>query len=214
MVIDEFGNKHPLVTFIAVPTVLVFADFTCRTLCGPTVAFVASALEQTGLRPNEDFRLLVIGFDPKDSASEAARLRRDQIGDSPVSSATLFFSADAGSIEPLTSALGYRYWYDAEVDQYVHPAAIFVLRTDGRVSRSLTGLGLSGEDMRLALIEASEGRIGTMSDQVRLLCSAFDPAHGTYNLLVSRALAGTAVLTIVLLATAIGWLVLAGRHSA
>ena len=86
-------------------------------------------------------------------------------------------------------ALGYRYAYDAEHDQFVHPGAAYVLRADGRVARVLTGIGLSGGDMRLALVEAGEGRIGTLGDQVRLLCSGFDPAHGTYNLMVSRMLA-------------------------
>ena len=71
----------------------------------------------------------------------------------------------------LTAALGYRYAYDEEHDQYVHPGAAYVLRADGRVSQVLTGLGLSPGDMRLALVEAGEGRVGTIGDQVRLLCS-------------------------------------------
>jgi protein SCO1/2 len=141
-------------------------------------------------------------------------MRRDQIGDSAVGNATTFLTADESTIEALTSALGYRYRYDAEADQYVHPAAAFVLRAGGKVSRVMTGLGLSGPDMRLALIEASQGRAGTLGDQVRLLCSAFDPAHGTYSLLISRVLAGAATLTIALLAGGIGCLVLIGRRTA
>jgi protein SCO1/2 len=214
LLIDENGEKRALGSLIAASTVLVFADFTCRTLCGPTVAFVASALEQSGLRPNEQFRLLVVGLDPRDRAEDATRMRRDHIGDSAVGNAATFLTADKNTIEALTSALGYRYRYDAEADQYVHPAAAFVLRADGKVSRVLTGLGLSGPDMRLALIEAGEGHIGTLGDQVRLLCSAFDPAHGTYNLLISRMLAGAATITIALLAGGIGCLVLIGRRPA
>jgi len=212
VLIDEKGKERALGSLMTAPTVLVFADFTCRTLCGPTVAFVAAALEQSGLRANEHFRMLVIGLDPKDHVADAARMRRDQIGDSAVGNATTFFMADKSTIEALTSALGYRYRYDAEADQYVHPAAAFVLRADGKVSRVLTGVGLSGADMRLALIEAGEGHIGTLGDQVRLLCSAFDPAHGTYNLLISRVLAGAAMATIVLLGGGISCLALLGRR--
>lgn len=214
VLIDENGKERALGSLVTAPTVLVFADFTCRTLCGPTVAFVASALEQSGLRANEQFRMLVIGLDPKDRAADAARMRRDQIGNPAVGNATTFLRTDKSTMEALTSALGYRYRYDAEADQYVHPAAAFVLRADGKVSRVLTGLGLSGPDMRLALIEAGEGHIGTLGDQVRLLCSAFDPAHGTYTLLISRVLAGAAMVTIVLLGGGIGCLALLGRRVA
>ena len=81
-------------------------------------------------------------------------------------------------------------------------------------SRVLTGLGLSGGDMRLALVEAGEGRVGTFGDQVRLLCSGFDPAHGTYNVVVSRVLAATGLATMLALGGLIGLLVLAGRRRA
>jgi len=210
---DEAGDTRVLGALLGEPTVLVFADFTCRTLCGPAVAFVAAALEGSGLRAKEQFRLLVIGLDPKDSADDAANMRRDHIGDSAIGDATTFLTADAPTIRAITSALGYAFRYDTEADQYVHPAAVFVLRANGDVSRVLTAIGLSGEDMRLALIEANEGRGGTFADKVRLLCSAFDPAHGTYTLAVSRALAGLGVITTVLLAGGIGWLALAGRRT-
>jgi len=212
-VVDEWGRTRTVGSLLTQPTVLVFADYTCRTLCGPAVAFVVAALEESRLRPSEQFRVLVIGIDPKDSAVDAATMRRDRIGDSPIGDATTFVTADASTIQAIASAVGYRFYYDAEADQYVHPAAAFVLRANGAVSRVLTTIGLSGEDMRLALIEANEGRGGTFADHVRLLCSAFDPAHGIYTLAISRTLAGLGVVTTVLLAGGIGWLALARRRS-
>jgi protein SCO1/2 len=212
-VTDETGNVRPLGALIAQPTVLVFADLTCRTLCGPTVAFVAAALQQSGLRANEQFRLLVISIDPQDSAADAARMRREHLDNSIVGAATDFVTADQRTIEAMTSALGYRYSFDAEAGQYIHPDAAIVLGKDGKVSRVLTGLGLSGEDMRLALVEASEGRSGSFGDRVRLLCSAFDPAHGTYSLVVSRVLGGASIITIVLLGGGIGGLAFVGHRT-
>ncbi len=123
-------------------------------------------------------------------------------------------NANARDIQAITSALGYRYAYDDEAGQYIHPAAAYALTADGKVSRLLNDFGLSGRDIRLALVEASQGRIGTVGDQVRLLCSAFDPAHGTYNVLVSRMLAIAAVMTIVLLGGGILALSLAARRTA
>jgi protein SCO1/2 len=76
----------------------------------------------------------------------------------------------------------------------------------------LTGIGLSGGDMRLALVEAGDGKIGTLRDQIRLLCSGFDPARGTYNVLVSRMLTVTGLGTMLALGAGIGILVLMGRR--
>jgi protein SCO1/2 len=213
LVTDESGQTHAIGELITHPSVLVFADYTCTTLCGPIVAFVASALEKSGLDAGSQYHLIVVGLDPKDDAAAAARMRREHLGGDPkLDSAATLVTASPDTVERLAAALGYRYAYDAEHDQYVHPGAAYVLRADGRVSRVLTGLGLSGDDMRLALVEASQGRIGTLGDQVRLLCSGFDPAHGAYNLMVSRILAGGALATVLILGGGIVLLALAGRR--
>jgi protein SCO1/2 len=123
----------------------------------------------------------------------------------------VFVTADEPTVKRLTAALGYRYAYDKEHDQFVHPGAAYVLSAGGRVARVLTGLGLSGGDMRLALVEAGEGRIGTIGDRVRLLCSGFDPAHGAYNVMVSRVLAATGLATVLAVGGLLGGLMLAGR---
>jgi protein SCO1 len=212
-VIDEGGQRRVLGDLVSRPTVLVFADYTCTTLCGPIVAFVAHALEQSGLRHGEDYGLIAIGLDPKDGAADAARMRRQHLGnDAQVAGATAFVTADRPTVRRLTAALGYRYLYDQEHDQFVHPGAAFVLRSDGHVVRVLAGLGLSGGDMRLALVEAGEGRIGTLGDKVRLICSGFDPVHGAYNVMVSRLLMATGVATMLALGGLIAVLVLPRRR--
>lgn len=212
-VIDETGRARTMRHLVSRPSVLVFADYTCTTLCGPIVPFVAAALEKSGLDAAAEYRLIVVGLDPKDGAAAAARMRREHLGGIPaLNGATTFVTAAPATVQRLTAALGYRYAYDADHDQFVHPGAAYVLRADGRVSRVLTGLGLSGGDMRLALVEASQGRLGTLGDQVRLLCSGFDPAHGAYNVMVSRMLAGGALATILVLGGGIGLLLLAGRR--
>jgi len=207
------GRLRSMAELIARPTVLVFADYTCTTLCGPIVAFVAAALDKSGLRAGEQFGLLVVGLDPKDSAADAATMRRDHLEPGgALDKATTFATADIATVQRLTAALGYRYIYDADHDQYVHPGAAYVLRADGRVSRVLTGLGLTGYDMRLALVEASAGQVGSFADQVRLICSGFDPTRGAYNVMVSRLLAITGVATVLALGGLVGVLVLMSRR--
>jgi protein SCO1 len=210
---DESGQARPLSSLIDRPTVLIFADYHCRTLCGPTVAFVAAALERSGLTA-DSFRLLVIGLGAN-TAADAAQMRRDHLdAKGIVNGAAVFARADKVSIQAITAVLGYRYRYDQESGQYIHPAAAYVLTAEGRVSRVLTGLGVTDDSMRLALVEASEGKVGTLSDRVRLICSAFDPAHGTYNLMVSRILVAAALATVILMASGFAFLALSGRRTA
>jgi protein SCO1/2 len=214
-VIDATGKPRNLNELMSHPTVLVFADYTCRTLCGPVVEFVGSALEKSGLHPAEQFQFLVVGLDPKDNTMDSDEMRRAHINaGSPLDKATEFVTADQSTIQMLTQALGYRYKYDQEDDQYVHAAAAYVLDASGRVVRVLTGIGLSSVQMRLALVEASAGKIGTFRDQVRLLCSGFDPAHGVYNLMIWRILEFAALATILVMGIGIFALFVADRRRA
>jgi protein SCO1/2 len=213
IVTDENGRRYGLGELISRPTVLVFADYSCRTLCGPIIAFVAAALQQSGLEPGVQYQLLVVGLNPKDGPKAAATMRHNYLGDNTaLNGAAKFVTADDATIKTLTGALGYRYRYDADDDQYVHPGAAYVLSAKGRVARVLTGIGLSGADIRLALVEASEGRVGTLRDKVRLLCSHFDPVHGAYDVMVSRMLAATGLATTLALGGGIGILMLMGRR--
>ena len=81
----------------------------------------------------------------------------------------------------LTAAVGYHYAYDAERGRYAHPVALLVVTANGRLSRVLSGLSISGGDVRLALVEASKGTIGAIVDQVRLLCYGFSASFGFYT---------------------------------
>src|SRR5262249_32942929 len=118
----------------------------------------------------------------------------------------VFLTADDDTIRLTAQALGYRFAYDVERDQFAHPAAALVLSADGHVARVLSGLGIDGNDLRLALVEAGQGRIGTIGDQIRLLCYGFDPTVGAYTVSIVRTLELTSALTVVVLALGIGWL--------
>jgi protein SCO1/2 len=197
------------------PNVLILADFTCRTLCGPILAIVAAGLAKTGLQAGSDFGLVVVGLDPKDSADDARAMRRDQIGDGALAAASTFLRGEEAAVRQIAQAIGYSYAYDAAIDQYAHPAAIFITTADGRVSRSLSGLALDAADLRLALVEAGNGQVGTFTDHLRLLCYGFDPAKGIYTLTIQRWLAFAAALTILVLAGAIGFMLIRrpGAHA-
>jgi protein SCO1/2 len=203
--VDETGGSRTLRSALGgKPVVLIFADYTCRTLCGPILDFAAAALRQSGLRPGSDFRLIVIGLDPKDGPDAARATRAERIGtDDALAGATVVLTGQASDVAAATTALGYRYAYDAAHDQYAHPAAAYVLDAHGKVTRMLSGLGLSGNDMRLALVAAGQGHVGTLGDRIRLLCYGYDPVRGIYTERITLMLEIAAGLTVAALGGAI-----------
>jgi protein SCO1 len=194
---------------------VIFADYTCRTLCGPILEFATAGLEKSGLRAGSDYRLLVIGLNPKDGVAEAAAMRSARIGtQTPVAAATTFLIADDAAVRAATAAAGFRYVYDREHDQFAHPAAAFVVDAQGRITRVLSALGLDGDDLRLALVEASEGRVGSFGDRLRLLCYGFDPIRGIYTPIIMRWLTICAAATVIVMAGGLALLALKGSRKA
>jgi protein SCO1/2 len=210
---DEYGVGSQLGQALAGrPALLVFADYNCRTLCGPVVTFVVDALANSGLT-DRDYRLVMLGIDPRDGPNEASTMKRERIVDQTVASAATLLTADQATIGRVADAVGYRFKYDSERDQYAHPAAVLVLTPDGRVARALSALGMTAADVRLALVEAGDGRVGTFGDQIRLLCYGYDPSIGVYTPDIHRALGLAAALTTGMLAIGIAWLSIRSRHA-
>lgn len=205
---DANDRAAPLASWLgAVPTVWILADYTCETLCGPAISIVSNALADTGLSAGKDFRLIVVGFDPKDTAAQALAMKNAQLSPrNGLSEHTVFLRTAAPDVGALTDAFGVRPVYDREHDQFAHPAAAFVVTPDGRISRALSALAVDAASLRLALVEAGQGHVGGWSDQIHLLCYGFDPASGTYTLAARRLLIATSSVSIVVLALLIGLL--------
>lgn len=182
------------------PALLLPVDYTCANVCDPMVGLSGDALAKTGLDP-KDRRLILVGIDPKDDAATAKDRVAAIWGDRPGRPVTLV--ADAGGIARLTGDLGYRYAYDQASDSFAHPAAALLLTGDGRVARVLSPLALDGKDLRLALTEAGEGQVGTLSDRLALLCYGFDSAKGIYTPLIGRILTVAGIGTILAIASLI-----------
>jgi protein SCO1 len=202
---DEAGRPRRLGTVLAgAPNVVIFADYTCRTLCGPILEFAAAGLSKSGLRPGTDYHLIVIGLDAKDGYDAARAMKSAHISaDDPIGPAALFLTGTQPAITAATAALGYRYQYDEKSDQFAHPAAAYITDTEGRVTRVLSGIGLDGADLRLALIDAGRGAVGTLGDRIRLLCYGYDPIRGIYTERITLLLAMAAAATVLILAAGI-----------
>jgi protein SCO1/2 len=209
----EEGSTKPLRSWLgATPDVLVLADYTCKTLCGPVISIASDALGKSGLRPAKDFRLIVVGLDPKDTAADAANMKYARVG-GELSAGSYFLRGDAETIGALTKALGFSSVYDRDRDQFAHPAAAFVIAPDGQLARALSGIALEPASLRLALVDAGKGAVGTLTDHIRLLCYGYDPASGTYTVAIGRLLAASGGVTILALVLLIG-LLLRREHAA
>jgi protein SCO1/2 len=145
---------------------------------------------------------VVVGIDAKDGIDAARQFVAGQVGGTGVS----VLSGNAETIDALLQAIGYRFQRDAANDAIAHPAALVALTVDGRVSRALSSLALQPADLRLALIEAGEGRIGGLAGRVALLCYGFDAVHGVYTAQIVTLLRISGGLTVAILAAALGLL--------
>ncbi len=172
---------------------LLPVDYTCGNVCDPMVSMAADALAATGLAA-EDYAFVLVGIDPQDDAAAARRMLAETLGDRAAGIHPLLVSDAA--LAALTGALGYSAVYDAGTDSFAHPAAAMLLAGDGRVARVLSPLALTGRDLRLALTEAGEGRVGSLADRLTLLCYGYDAARGLYTPLVQRILTVTGIATI------------------
>ena len=179
------------------PALLVLADYDCRELCGPILSVVSRALSQTGLKAGVDFDLVVVGIDAHATLSDAAAMKAAQMdGFGEIARAAYVLTGTDAAIESLERALIYRAVYDADARRFAHPSDVFVLTGNGALSRVLPGLALEPNGLRLALVEAGQGRIGTLADRLHLFCYGLDPAIGRATRPVQIILIGGGLVTI------------------
>jgi protein SCO1/2 len=190
---DYFGKK---------PVVLTFAYFTCPMLCGLSMQGLSSSLKGMNLEPGRDFEVVTVSFDPRET-SEMARAKKDtavaRYGRPATSAGFHFLTGDQPSIDRLTRAAGFRYEWDAADKQYAHAAGIVVLTPQGQIARYLFGVEYAPRDLRLSLVEASQGKLGTVVDQLLLLCYHYDPKAGRYGTFAINTMRAAGAFTLLAL---------------
>ncbi len=177
------------------PIVLVPVVHACPNICGVTLSGLAQAILAGPYRPGRDFVLVAFGIDPAEGPAEA-KAAQDQLARSfPELGPTRSLTGSATDVAAVTQALGYRYAWDADIGQYAHLAAAAVLTPDGRLAAWLYGIAPDPGDLKLALTEAGQGRLGRWTDQVLLLCYHYDPVTGRYGSLITGLMRIAAVGT-------------------
>lgn len=214
--VDESGAVVTLSSFVdRRPVVLVPAYYRCPMLCTLVINALVETVAEIELQPGKDFQIVVFSIDPREKPSLAAEKKLNYLrrfGRNDTQAGWHFLTATRETIDRVTGALGYGYSYDAESDQYAHPAAVAVLTPDGRISRYLLGFDYGPRDLRLALVESSQGRVGSLVDKALLRCYAYDPATGQYGFAVMTAIRSAALLTVLGLVGAILFMQMRRRH--
>ena len=196
---DETGSPAKLSEFFGQkPVVLALVYYNCPMLCTQVLNGLDRSLKDVPMDIGKDFSVVTVSID----SSEAPRLasaKRDLYtgiyGRPGAAQGWHFLTGEEPQIRQLANAVGFRYAYDADSKQFAHASAVMVLTPGGRISRYFYGITYPARDMRLGLVEASEGKIGSAVDQVLLFCYHYDPVTGKYGLLVSRVIKAGGLLT-------------------
>lgn len=199
---DQNGSTVTLGRYLTgEPIILTLNYYSCPMLCPLTFRNLIGSMEgMQGLSLARDFRIVTVSIDP-DETTERARQKvaetRGMLGGTDPGDRWPFLIGKAPEIERLAGTVGYRYLQLGK-NNYAHPSVLVVLTPDGRVARYLYGLELKPRDLKLALIEASDGRIGgsTVINRVLLYCFHYDPAGRKYALAAINIMkaAGVAIL--------------------
>jgi protein SCO1 len=200
---DENGKTVELGQFFGQkPVILTLVYYNCPMLCTQVLNGVESGLKELPTDIGKQFDVVTVSIDPTES-HVLARVKQEMYtgmyGRPGAAQGWHFLTGDEPQIRQLADAVGFRYAYDPDTKQFAHVSAIMLLTPEGKISRYFYGIQYPSRDLRLGLVEASEGKIGTPVDQVLLFCYHYDPATGKYGLLISRVIQAGGALTVLIL---------------
>ncbi len=215
---DEHGNTVKLGSFFGTkPVILALAYYECPSLCTLVLNGVLQTAQDLKFDAGKEYEIVVVSFDARERPALAAAKKQiytQRYGRAGTEDGWHFLTGDKESIALLANSVGYHFAYDEATRQFAHPSAIMVLTPAGKVSRYFPGIEYPPRDVRLALIEASEERVGSLADRVFLLCFHYNPATGKYGLLISRVIQTAGLGTVAALGCYIIWMLRRERIAA
>jgi protein SCO1/2 len=201
---DEQGRTVALGDFFGErPVLLSFVYYQCPLLCSQVMNGISSALKVTPFTPGEDFDVVLISFDPRDTPEAANAKKRAHLlhwDRQDTAAGWHFLTGDEATIRQVTSAAGFNYTWDEQTKQFAHVSGILAVTPDGRLSRYFYGVEYSPKELRLALVESGAGKIGSAVDELLLYCFQYDPESGRYGVVVMNVIRLAGLLTVGLIA--------------
>jgi len=182
---DYYGGKRPVV--------LTFAYHSCPVLCGMVLNNAAAGLRGIGWTVGKEYDVVTISIDPDETLEKTAAKRASILNEYGAArghdgKGWHFLVGDKASIAKVAAAAGFEYEYDPEIKQWGHPSVVMITKPDGRMARYLYGLEFASADIKLGLLEASEGRSISTIEQIILYCYHYDPQGGKYVVVAQRVM--------------------------
>jgi protein SCO1/2 len=210
--VDDAGQRVDLAQYFGEkPVILALSYFECETLCPLVRQGLVESLRPLTFVAGNEFDVVLVSIDPDETAATASAVKQETVASYARASNDRassedgwhFLTGDHATIDSLADAIGFHYAYDGEQDEYAHASGVVILTPQGRIARYFFGIEYAPNDLRLGLVEASQNRIGSLVDQLMLLCYHYDPTTGKYSLLIMNVLRGAGVLTVTLLGATI-----------
>jgi protein SCO1/2 len=189
---DYFDGKRPVA--------LTLAYHSCKVVCSMVLGAEVEALKQQSWSLGKEFRAITISIDPRDTPAIAAKKRKQMLAlYGRKAEAWDFLVGDEANIAKVARAVGFKYRYDPRQDQYAHPAVLMLTKPNGELARYLYGLQFSPHDVRIGLLEASQGKSITTLEKVILYCYMYDPIGAKYVVVARNVMKLGGAITVLLL---------------
>ncbi len=204
---DESGREVTLREYSGQrPVLLALVYYGCPMLCNQVEMGVVGALKMLSFAPGRDYEVVFVSFDPRENPAMAAQKKEaamSHFGRRETASGWHFLTGSQESIAALTKAANFRYSFDTRINIFAHASGIMLLTPDGRISRYFYGVEYPSRDVRLGLVDASAGKIGTPIDRLLLYCFEYNPESARYSATILKIVRLGGLLTIVTIVAAI-----------
>ncbi len=213
---DDYGQSVTLRKYSGKPVILALVYYQCPSLCNMILDGIVRSARSLSMNAGKAFDVVAISFDSRETPDLAAAKKAAYLKeyDRPSSDRGWhFLTGVEASSRSIADAVGFHYSFDPETNQFAHGSAIMILTPEGRVTRYFYGIEYPERDVRLALVEASRGRIGSPIDQVMLYCYHWDPSRGKYGLVIMNVLRVAGFLTLASLVTFMTMMLMRDRRA-
>ena len=202
--VNESGEVIEIGSFFnnEIPTILTLNYFECPMLCTLVLNGLAESIKNLTLNSGDDYQIITIDINPNEKTLFANQKKKNYIkgyGLQNVEKNWHFLTGTQESIKKIADSIGYIYYYDEKRDEYMHPAAITLLSSEGKISRYLYGIEYPNKDLKLGILEASEGKVGSTLDKIILYCYHYDPYKNTYTIFATNVMRLGGIFTIIFL---------------
>jgi protein SCO1 len=211
--VDEYGQPATIGEYAGKkPVVLAFVYFTCPMLCNQVEQALVGTLKMISFNPGTDYDVVFLSFDPSDKPDEALKKKHEALSRfarPATEPGWHFLTGTKESIDAVTKAADFRFTYDPKSKLFGHASGILLLTPNGRISRYFFGVEYPPSNVRLGLVDASSGKIGTPVDHLLLFCYQYDPTKGRYSATILTVIRMGGVVT--LLCMCIGFVIFRRR---